>query len=161
MGALAYFCFLSVQRVSPSLPLPTTPLSPPPTTLQITLLVLLRSDSLLLILSTLATTTTFQARCTMRGLTAATGLVQQSPERMHTSWTSIAPMSSLRITTVVATVTLFAVSGGERRRVLAIAFSLYSILTSFLQIWAVAKSTTASCIHKLNTSCCTFCNKQV
>ena len=72
---------------------------------------------LLLILSTLATTTTFQARCTMRGLTAATGLVQQSPERMHTSWTSIAPMSSLRITTVVATVTLFAVSGGERRDV--------------------------------------------
>ena len=113
-GALVYFCFLSVQRVSPSLPLPTTPLSPPPTTLQMTLLVLLSSDSLLLVLSTLATTATLQARCALRGPTAATGLVRHSPVRMHTACTSIAPLSSLRIASIVATVSLFAASGGER-----------------------------------------------
>ena len=117
MGALAYFCFLSAQRVSPSLPLPTTPLSPLPTTLQITLLVLLSSDSLLLLLSTLATTTTIQARWTVRGQAASTGLVQRTSEMLHTTCTSIALLSNLRIASIVATVSLFAASGGERRGV--------------------------------------------
>ena len=114
MGALAYFCFLSVQRVSPSLPLPTTPLSPPPTTLQITLLVLLRSDSLLLLLSTLASTTTIAVRWPMRGRTATTGHVRQAPVRVRTTWASVAPMSTLGLTAIVASVSLFAASGGER-----------------------------------------------
>ncbi len=103
------------QMATGGLPLPTTPLSPPPTTLQIALLVLLSSDSLLLILSTLATTTTLVARCTIRVQTATTGLVQQAPIRVHTPCTSMAPVSSLRVTSLVAAVSLFAVSGGERR----------------------------------------------
>ncbi len=44
---------------------------------------------LLLILSTLASTPTIQARWAVRGQTAATGLVQQAPERMHTSWNKL------------------------------------------------------------------------
>ncbi len=118
MGALAYSCFLSVQRVSPSLPLPTTPLSPPPTTLQIAILVLLNSDSLLLILSTLATTVTLEARWAMRGQSATTGRVPLTPIRLHTACTSIAPVSALRISSFMATVPLFAASGGERREII-------------------------------------------
>ena len=72
---------------------------------------------LLSLLSTLATTTTIQARCSLRGQAAATGLVQQAPERVHTACTSIAPVSTLSITSIVATVSLFAASGGERRDV--------------------------------------------
>ena len=76
-----------------------------------------RFSTLLLILSTLATTTTIQARCSVRGQAAATGLVQRTPGRMLTTWSSLAPVSTLRITTTfVATVSLFAASGGEREK---------------------------------------------
>ncbi len=145
MGALACFCFLSVQRVSPYLLLPTTPLSPPPTTLQITLLVLLSSDSLLLLLSTLATTATLQARCALRGPTAATGLVRHSPVRMHTACTSIAPLSSLMIASFVATVSLFAASGGERGGVYLSPLALLIYIMRFRTDLFIVKNTTNSC----------------
>ena len=84
-----------------------------------------RFNALLLVLSTLATTLTTMVRCTMRVQTAATtGLVRRTPERMHTSCTSVAPVSALRITTFVATVTLFAASGGER----GVSDSFFSLL---------------------------------
>ena len=50
----------------------------------------------------------------MRGPTATTGRVRHTPLRMHTPCASLAPLSALRITSFVATVSLFAASGGER-----------------------------------------------
>ena len=76
----------------------------------------MRFSALLLLLSTLASTSTVQARCTVRGQTAATGIVPLSRVRMRTSCTSVAPLSTLRVTTIVATVSLFAASGGEREK---------------------------------------------
>ncbi len=145
MGALACFCFLSVQRVSPSLPLPTTPLSLPPTTLQVTLLVLLSSDSLLLILSTLASTLAPLACWAVRGQAATTGLVPHTRVRMHTTWTSIAPMSTLRVSTVVATVSLFAASGGERGGVYLSPLALLIYIMRFRTDLFIVKNTTNSC----------------
>ncbi len=144
MGALACFCFLSAQRVSPSLPLPTTPLSSPPTTLQIAILVLLSSDSLLLILSTLATTVTSMVRWPMWGHSAATGLVPLSRVRMHTTCTLVAPLSALSITTIVATVSLFAASGGERGGVYLSPLALLIYIMRFRTDLFIVKNTTNS-----------------
>ena len=76
----------------------------------------MRFSALLLPLSTLATTITLVARWTLRVRPATTGLVRLPPERMHTTCTSVAPVSPLRIATVVASVSLFAASGGEREK---------------------------------------------
>ena len=76
----------------------------------------MRFSALLLLLSTLASTITAVVRCTMRGQAASTGLVRHSPARVHTACTSIAPVSTLRVTAFVATVSLFAVSGDEREK---------------------------------------------
>ncbi len=75
-----------------------------------------RFSALLLILSTLASTITRVLRWSMRGQTATTGLVPLSPVRMLITCGSIAPVSPLRIATLVATVSLFAASGGEREK---------------------------------------------
>jgi len=68
-----------------------------------------------LVLSTLATTSTIAVRWTVRGPTAATGLVQPTPGRMLTSCTSLVSVSAIMVSGIVASVTLFAASGGERR----------------------------------------------
>ncbi len=69
-----------------------------------------------MILSTLAATSTIQARWARRGRSAATGRVRLSRVRMLTTWPSIAPMSTIGVAPIVATVSLFAASGFPQLR---------------------------------------------